>query len=170
MLDNSCLLFTNSMWSGSKHDSSKVPVVLAGGLGGTLANRPRARLHRPGRRQPQALQHVPVDHGPHGRQARPLRRRRHPPRRSLSRVALRGFSAGTWETAPADDPRPRAGRRPEQGHHDVPHLGRVADGVVEFAGNHGAGLPVAPLGVANQGGADAIAHCLGGLRRLAVVG
>jgi hypothetical protein len=24
------------MWSGSKHDSSKVPVLLAGGLGGTL--------------------------------------------------------------------------------------------------------------------------------------
>ena len=36
MLDNSCLLFINSMWSGSKHDSSKVPVILAGGLGGTL--------------------------------------------------------------------------------------------------------------------------------------
>jgi Protein of unknown function (DUF1552) len=36
VLDNSCLLFINSMWSGSKHDASKVPVVLAGGLGGTL--------------------------------------------------------------------------------------------------------------------------------------
>ncbi|APW58882.1 hypothetical protein BSF38_00290 [Paludisphaera borealis] len=36
VLDNTCLLFTNSMWSGSKHDASKVPVVLAGGLGGTL--------------------------------------------------------------------------------------------------------------------------------------
>jgi hypothetical protein len=36
VLDNSCLLFINSMWSGSKHDSSKVPVILAGGLGGTL--------------------------------------------------------------------------------------------------------------------------------------
>ena len=39
--------------------SSKVPVVLAGGLGGTLADRPRPRLHRQGRRQPQALQPVP---------------------------------------------------------------------------------------------------------------
>jgi hypothetical protein len=37
VLDNSCLLFTNSLWSGTKHDSSKLPVVLAGGLGGTLA-------------------------------------------------------------------------------------------------------------------------------------
>jgi hypothetical protein len=36
VLDNSCLMFVNSMWSGSQHDSSKVPVLLAGGLGGTL--------------------------------------------------------------------------------------------------------------------------------------
>lgn len=36
VLDNSCLLFTNSMWSGTRHDSSQVPMVMAGGLGGTL--------------------------------------------------------------------------------------------------------------------------------------
>jgi hypothetical protein len=36
VLDNSCLLFTSSMWSGTRHDSSRVPVVLAGGLGGAL--------------------------------------------------------------------------------------------------------------------------------------
>ncbi|MBI3415026.1 MAG: DUF1552 domain-containing protein [Verrucomicrobia bacterium] len=36
VLDNSCLMFISNMWSGSKHDSSKVPVILAGGLGGTL--------------------------------------------------------------------------------------------------------------------------------------
>jgi hypothetical protein len=36
VLDNSCLLFISSMWSGSQHDSTKVPVLLAGGLGGTL--------------------------------------------------------------------------------------------------------------------------------------
>jgi hypothetical protein len=36
VLDNSCLLFLSSMWSGSKHDSSKVPVLLVGGLGGKL--------------------------------------------------------------------------------------------------------------------------------------
>lgn len=36
VLDNTCLLFTNSLWSGSKHDATKVPVILAGGLGGTL--------------------------------------------------------------------------------------------------------------------------------------
>jgi Protein of unknown function (DUF1552) len=38
VLDNSCLLFTSSMWSGTKHDASKLPVVLAGGLGRTLPN------------------------------------------------------------------------------------------------------------------------------------
>ncbi|MGH7173381.1 MAG: DUF1552 domain-containing protein [Gemmataceae bacterium] len=37
VLDNSCLLFLSNMWSGSRHDSSKVPVLLVGGLGGTLA-------------------------------------------------------------------------------------------------------------------------------------
>ncbi|MDB5289864.1 MAG: hypothetical protein JWL69_1105 [Phycisphaerales bacterium] len=36
VLDNSCLMFISSMWSGSKHDSSKVPLLLAGGLGGTI--------------------------------------------------------------------------------------------------------------------------------------
>jgi hypothetical protein len=36
VLDNSCLLFISNMWSGSRHDSTKVPVLLAGGLGGAL--------------------------------------------------------------------------------------------------------------------------------------
>jgi hypothetical protein len=36
VLDNSCLMFTSSMWSGSRHDASKLPILLAGGLGGTL--------------------------------------------------------------------------------------------------------------------------------------
>ncbi|HZV04789.1 MAG TPA: DUF1552 domain-containing protein [Gemmataceae bacterium] len=37
VLDNSCLMFLSNMWSGSRHDSSKLPVLLVGGLGGTLA-------------------------------------------------------------------------------------------------------------------------------------
>ena len=37
VLDNSCVMFINNMWSGSRHDSSKVPLLTAGGLGGTLA-------------------------------------------------------------------------------------------------------------------------------------
>jgi hypothetical protein len=36
VLDNSCLLFINNMWSGSKHDSTKVPLLMSGGLGGTI--------------------------------------------------------------------------------------------------------------------------------------
>ncbi len=37
VLDNSCLMFVSNMWSGSQHDSRKLPVLLVGGLGGTLA-------------------------------------------------------------------------------------------------------------------------------------
>ncbi len=36
VLDNSCLLFVSNMWTGSSHDPSKLPVLLAGGLGGQL--------------------------------------------------------------------------------------------------------------------------------------
>lgn len=36
VLDHSCLVFLNNMWSGSKHDSTKVPLLTAGGLGATL--------------------------------------------------------------------------------------------------------------------------------------
>ena len=36
VLDNSCLLFINNMWSGKAHDSRKVPVLLTGSMGGTL--------------------------------------------------------------------------------------------------------------------------------------
>lgn len=36
VLDNSCLMWISNMWSGSRHDSTKVPLVLAGGLGGTI--------------------------------------------------------------------------------------------------------------------------------------
>ncbi|HQU44236.1 MAG TPA: DUF1552 domain-containing protein, partial [Pirellulales bacterium] len=37
VLDNSCLMFLSNMWSGSQHDSTKLPLLLVGGLGGTLA-------------------------------------------------------------------------------------------------------------------------------------
>jgi hypothetical protein len=36
VLDNSCVLFLSNMWAGWKHDNMKLPVVMAGGLGGTL--------------------------------------------------------------------------------------------------------------------------------------
>lgn len=36
VLDNCCLMYLSNMWSGSKHDSTKVPLLTVGGLGGTL--------------------------------------------------------------------------------------------------------------------------------------
>jgi hypothetical protein len=36
VLDNCCLLFLSNMWSGSKHDSNRLPLIMAGGLGGTI--------------------------------------------------------------------------------------------------------------------------------------
>lgn len=36
VLDNSCLMFLSNMWSGTKHDNRRVPVLTAGGLGGAL--------------------------------------------------------------------------------------------------------------------------------------
>ena len=36
VLDNSCLVFMSNMWSGSQHDSTKVPLLTAGTLGRTL--------------------------------------------------------------------------------------------------------------------------------------
>jgi len=37
VLDNCCLLYLSNMFSGSQHDNTKVPLITAGGLGGTLA-------------------------------------------------------------------------------------------------------------------------------------
>ena len=36
VLDNSCLIFLSNMWIGRKHDNTRLPLVMAGGLGGTL--------------------------------------------------------------------------------------------------------------------------------------
>jgi hypothetical protein len=36
VLDNSCILWLSNMWSGSQHDSRKVPLFTIGGLGGAL--------------------------------------------------------------------------------------------------------------------------------------
>ena len=36
VLDNSCLMFLSSLWIGRTHNNTQLPVVLAGGLGGTL--------------------------------------------------------------------------------------------------------------------------------------
>jgi len=36
VLDHSCLMFLSNLWIGRKHDNLRLPLVLAGGLGGTL--------------------------------------------------------------------------------------------------------------------------------------
>jgi hypothetical protein len=36
VLDHSCLLFVNNMWSGAKHESTRLPVLTVGGLDGQL--------------------------------------------------------------------------------------------------------------------------------------
>jgi hypothetical protein len=36
VLDNTCLLYLSNMWSGFRHDNTKLPVLTVGGLGGTL--------------------------------------------------------------------------------------------------------------------------------------
>jgi hypothetical protein len=36
VLDNSCLIFLSNLWIGRTHNNSRLPIVLAGGLGGTL--------------------------------------------------------------------------------------------------------------------------------------
>jgi hypothetical protein len=36
VLDHSCLMWLSNMWAGRKHDNRRLPLVLAGGLGGTL--------------------------------------------------------------------------------------------------------------------------------------
>lgn len=36
VLDNTCLMFLSNLWIGRTHDNTRLPLVLAGGLGGTL--------------------------------------------------------------------------------------------------------------------------------------
>jgi len=36
VLDNTCLMFLSNLWIGRKHDNTRLPLLLAGGLGGTL--------------------------------------------------------------------------------------------------------------------------------------
>lgn len=36
VLDNCCLMYLSNMWSGSQHDSNRVPLLTVGGMGGAL--------------------------------------------------------------------------------------------------------------------------------------
>ena len=87
VLDNCCLMFLSNMCSGTKHDNKKVPVVTAGGLGGTLQTGRTLDYLNAGDENRKLCSLVPRPHGPDGREAGPLRRRRHPPRRLLNPLA-----------------------------------------------------------------------------------
>jgi hypothetical protein len=36
LLDNSMVVFTSSLWDGNAHDSTQLPLLVAGGGGGTI--------------------------------------------------------------------------------------------------------------------------------------
>ncbi len=36
VLDHSCLMWLSNMWDGRKHDNGRLPIILAGGLGGSI--------------------------------------------------------------------------------------------------------------------------------------
>jgi hypothetical protein len=36
VLDHTCLLYLSNMWSGYRHDNTKLPLLTLGSLGGTL--------------------------------------------------------------------------------------------------------------------------------------
>ena len=80
-LDNSMLLFCSSMLTGS-HDATQLPVVMLGGGGGKIQDRPRARLPR--QAEPPDVPAVPVDDGQDGRPPRQIRRRHRAAARRLT--------------------------------------------------------------------------------------
>ena len=86
VLDNSCLVFMSNMWSGSKHDSTQgAGADRPAGLGGTLETGRVLDYTDRRRREPQAVQPLPVAHGSHGREARSIRRRRQASGRPLTK-------------------------------------------------------------------------------------
>ena len=76
VLDNSCLMFLSNLWIGRKHDNTRLPLVLAGGLGGTLKTGRTLNYLERRRRESQDVQPVSFAHGSHGREAGSVRRRR----------------------------------------------------------------------------------------------
>ena len=72
VLDNSCLLFLSNLWAGRLHTSTRLPVVLAGGLGGTLETG-RSLDYLNAGDESQDVQSVTRDHGPDGHHTRSVR-------------------------------------------------------------------------------------------------
>ena len=83
VLDNSCLMWLSNMWIGRKHDNTRLPLVLAGGLGGTLQTGRTLDYVQAGDENRKMSQPVPLDHGSDGREARQLRRRRDAPGKAV---------------------------------------------------------------------------------------
>ncbi len=75
VLDNTCLMFLSNLWIGRKHDNFRLPLVLAGGLGGTLETGRTLNYLDAGDRQPQDVQSLPVAHGSLWRKAGAIWRR-----------------------------------------------------------------------------------------------
>ena len=63
VLDNTCLMFLSNLWIGRKHDNFRLPLVLAGGLGGTLETGRTLNYLNDERRQSQDVQLVSVADG-----------------------------------------------------------------------------------------------------------
>jgi hypothetical protein len=88
VLDHSCLMFLSNLWIGRQHDNSRLPLVLAGGLGGTLETGRHAQLHEAGNdnRKMCSLYLSLMDR--FRDQAGSVRRRDHSPRESLIDIFL----------------------------------------------------------------------------------
>ena len=90
VLDNSCLMFLSNLWQGRLHNSSRLPVVLAGGLGGTLeTGRSLDYLDAGDENRKMCSLYLGI-HGSHGHHARSVRRRRHAPGEFLA-MTIRGW-------------------------------------------------------------------------------
>ena len=74
----------SSLFDGDRHGADQLPILLTGKGGGTLKTGRILDYLDKGDEQPQGLQPAPVADGPHGRQARSLRRRDHAARGALT--------------------------------------------------------------------------------------
>ena len=74
LLDNSILMCASSLFDGDLHGAEQLPILLTGKGGGTLKTGRILDYLDKGDAQPQGLQPAPLADGPHGREARWLRR------------------------------------------------------------------------------------------------
>ena len=95
VLDNSCLhVHVEHVVGQQARQHARCPLLTAGGLGGTLETGRVLDYTRRRRREPQAVQPVPLADGSHGREARPVRRRHRASRWPLMRDGHISIRAG----------------------------------------------------------------------------